>query len=380
MKSGDVPEGVDFADLERQIAYCAYCPKMCRFACPTALVRPSEALHPTGKATILWRLLKGATPVSRDVAEVLYRCTGCMLSRSFCDHEIQVYPPIERARMLALASGTAPNGVQEAMGSVHTWGNPFGGNLAEAFYQEVPPRWVQPEAQVLVFAGCATLEADPGVLAHLAAVLELLRIDTVGFLPPDPTCCGGICLDLGDEEGFRKAAVALVPRLSSAKRILTLCPHCYYTLKARYGWLDSSLANRVEHVTEFLWRFLDRMQPVEGAVPEALLYHDPCYLGRHMGVFDQPRALLRKIVPQGGLLEFPRRGHRAECCGGGGGLPFSFPEEARAIAKRRLAGSPGPSPPAVVSACPWCTMMLREAHPQGVAMDLVTALARSICQ
>ncbi len=379
MKTGHLSDGIDFSDLERQIAYCAYCPKMCRFSCPTAMVRPSEALHPTGKATILWRLLKRAAPVSRDVADVLYRCTGCMLSRSFCDHEIQVYPPIERARALAFASGMAPEGVQGAMRSVHTLGNPFGGNLADAFYHQVPPRWVQPEAQVLVFTGCATLEADPGVLAHLVGVLERLRIDTVGFLPPDPMCCGGICLDLGDQEGFREAAVALVPRLASAKRIVTLCPHCHYTLKTRYAWLDPSLANRVEHVTEFLWRFSHRMQPMEDAAPEAVLYHDPCYLGRYMGVFQHPRDLLGRVLPRGNLLEFPQRAHKAECCGGGGGLPFSFPDEAKAIARRRLASATCPSSTVVVSACPWCTKMLREAQPQGEVMDLVTALARSLC-
>ncbi|MGQ9653064.1 MAG: (Fe-S)-binding protein [Thermodesulfobacteriota bacterium] len=379
MKVGLGSEGIDFSELERQIAYCAYCPKMCRFSCPTALVRPSEAIHPTGKATILWRLLKQAAPVSRDVADVLYRCTGCMLSRSFCDHEIQVYPPIEKARALAFVSGVSPNGVQEAIGSVRTWGNPFGGSLAYAFYQQVPHRWVQPEAQILVFAGCATLEADPSVLADLVAVLEILRMDTVGFLPPDPTCCGGICLDLGDQEGFRKAAAALVPRLASAKRILTLCPHCHYTLKTRYGWLDPSLANRVEHLAQFLWRFSDRMQPIDGAAPEEVLYHDPCYLGRYMGVFQPPRDLLRKILLRGNLQEFPQRAHKAGCCGGGGGLPFSFPEEAEAIASRRLASAPCPSSTVVVSACPWCTKMLRAARPQGGVMDLVSALARSLC-
>lgn len=375
---GSISLPEDWADLERQIGYCAFCPKMCRFSCPTALVHPSEAVHPTGKANLLLRILRGDRPISPEAVEILYRCTGCLLSRTHCDHEIQVYPPLERGRSMAVAQGLAPEGVWSALDSLKSFGNPFGRHLPSVFSEALPPTWVEPNAQVLVFAGCATPAYNPEVLGDLVRLLEGLGVDVVGFLPPEPLCCGGIHLNLGDEEGFRSAARDLYPKLSRAKRILTLCPHCLYTLKAQYTWLDPFFGNRVEHVAQFLLSYTQRF-PTNAAWlgRQGLAYHDPCYLGRYLGLYDPPRELLSKVLRGDGLVEFPRSRERAECCGGGGGLPLTFPKDAQNIARRRLQ-SLRAEDLLITTTCPWCVGLFREVWPHGHVLDLVSVLAQSL--
>jgi heterodisulfide reductase subunit D len=263
------------------------------------------------------------------------------------------------------------------MDFLRIYGNPFGRDLSSVFNDEVPPAWVEPEAQVLVFPGCATPAYNPGVLGDLVRLLEALGIDVVGFLPPEPLCCGRIHLELGDEEGFRRAATLLFRKVWRAKRILTLCPHCLHALKARYDWLDPTLGNRVEHITQFLLAYLPRFQPAAARVLGPLVYHDPCYLARYLGVYDPPRALLQEVLPEDGLLEFPRHRQLAECCGGGGGLPLTFPEDAVAIAGRRLRWLPKQDVP-VATSCPWCVGLFREARPEDRVFDVISVLATAL--
>jgi Fe-S oxidoreductase len=226
---------------------------------------------------------------------------------------------------MAWAEGVAPESVKRALEGWEREGNPFGRDLGRVLREAVPPSLLQPEAQILVLAGCATLALNPGVLGDLARLLGALGLDMVGVLPPEPVCCGGMLLELGDQEGFRRAASALYARISRAKKVLTLCPHCLHTLKSRYGWLDPALGNRVFHISQFLLECLPETLP-PGRSAGRMIYHDPCVLGRHLGLYDPPRALLSRVLADGVPEEYPRKREHAECCGGGGAFPWCIPK------------------------------------------------------
>ena len=380
---------MEWRDMERRIAYCAYCPKMCRFVCPPALENPSEVLHPTGKADLLLRVLKGRTPLTKEAAEVFYQCTGCLSSRTYCDHDIAVYPSLEAARAMVVERGDRsllPEGVLTALDSLAEWGNSFQRDLSGVMSEHVPEERVEPGAQVLVFAGCATLHYDPEVLSALVRILDGLELDFVGFPGNEALCCGGAHLDLGDRAGFQAAAQTLYPKLAAAKTVVTLCPHCAYTFKSEYGRFDPGFSNRIVHVSSFLLGYRDRFPKRAKTGSAPVTYHDPCYLGRYLGIYDDPRRLLQTALPENGVLEFPMNRERAECCGGGGGLPLVFPESAKGIAERRLKAAPETSGP-LLSACPWCVGLFRKAvglfrqdGAEREVTDVVTWIARVLFQ
>jgi Fe-S oxidoreductase len=129
------------------------------------------------------------------------------------------------------------------------------------------------------------------------------------------------------------------------------------------------LAPRVEHTTEFLETFIERL-PVQRKRPRAF-YHDPCYLGRWLGVYEAPRHLARKAVDE--LREFARARAQAECSGGGGLLPLTMPRTADAIADHRLSEMQRSGVATVVTACATCKKRMTR---NGVtAVDIVELLA-----
>jgi Fe-S oxidoreductase len=142
----------------------------------------------------------------------------------------------------------------------------------------------------------------------------------------------------------------------------------------------------VYHITEFLTKYHKQLRPLltmgSKSAPDSLVYHDPCHLGRELGVYDQPRQLL-KLIPNTQLLEFPHNRDLADCCGGGGALPKTFPALTAEIAQRRLADATDTSAHYLLSACPNCKRHFTEAQSgQGgeilEVLDVMEILAKAI--
>ena len=127
-------------DFRREIEYCTYCPKLCRFSCPVAQVECTETVTPTSKMTNLKLVRDGALAFDEEVGDLVYACSGCLVSRTYCEHEIEVYPPYEAARAEAVKSGVAPKAVLEYADNWSKYGNPFGTDLKKVIDQRVPEK------------------------------------------------------------------------------------------------------------------------------------------------------------------------------------------------------------------------------------------------
>jgi Fe-S oxidoreductase len=95
---------------KKQIDYCAYCPKLCRFACPVGQVVERETVTPTGKAVALKLVAESKAEFDREFAELVYLCSGCRITQTYCEHDIDVFPALEKARAEAVKKGVAPAG------------------------------------------------------------------------------------------------------------------------------------------------------------------------------------------------------------------------------------------------------------------------------
>ena len=184
------------------------------------------------------------------------------------------------------------------------------------------------KAEVVFFLGCVGQYREEEASE---AALDLLDHIGVDYTLIEEACCSGVLEDVGH---------AIKPRLANtnterilatgARTLITGCPYCYRTFihKDAYKPLrDSGI--EVLHLSQFLAR-----QDFDVATDKVVTYHDPCDLGRHMGIYEEPRQTIRKIAPN--FVELPNHHADALCCGAGGGVRGAYAKNSLAMARRRL--------------------------------------------
>jgi len=364
------------AAYDREIEYCSYCPKMCRFSCPVARITCSEASTPTGKMTILKLARDGAMDFSQEVAELMYQCSGCLVSRTYCEHRIEVIGAFEAARAIAVEKGLAAKRVLE-FGQLWTrFGNPYGNNLSFKLKELSLGKNLE-KKPALIFAGCTMTHYFPDTIKDLFLVLDLLGFEYEIFTE-DHICCGYPLFATGHWKIFEEHKKWLAEKISGYQTIISACPTCVYFLKTFYqkpGLVD---AEQIQHTTEFMEARLDRIN-LKAGVAKKIVYHDPCHLGRYLGVYDAPRKILDKVT-RNGFTEFAENREQAGCCGGGGGLPLAHPGIARGVSKSKLDEFKELGGEILATACPMCERMFaRTGKERGVLVqDLTSLLAKNL--
>ena len=361
---------------EKEIEYCSYCPKLCRFACPVANFTCSEASTPTGKMTILKLVKDGVLELDQDSAQLLYQCSGCILSRTYCEHQIEVIGAFEAGRSLAVERGLAPARVMEFAGRWQKQGNPYGKDLASTLKQISNGRHLE-NKKVLFFSGCTMTNYFPETIKEILKVLERISPEFQIFAE-EKICCGYPLYTTGHWKVFKEHQSWLAERLGGYDLIISPCPTCVWFLKSQYQESGLIEVGAIKHITELVSENFTQLS-LKGKIKERVLYHDPCHLGRYLGVYQAPRQILQEITEEG-YLEFYENQEQANCCGGGGGLGLSHPEIARGIARARIQEAVELGAEILASACPMCERMLsRPGKEAGIKVkDLCELVAELI--
>jgi Fe-S oxidoreductase len=223
--------------------------------------------------------------------------------------------------------------------------------------------------EYLFFVGCAA-SFDPRTQKIARSIVKILQHAGITFavLGEEEGCTGDPARRIGHEYIFQMLAKQNIETFQNYKvrKILTICPHCFNTLKNEYPALGGQY--EVIHHTELIEKLLrEGRLTLSKAIPATITYHDSCYLGRYNRIFDAPRNILKKI-PGIKLIEMERRRERGMCCGAGGGLMWLEEEPSKrvnelrvkqaqeAFAKARTNGQAQ----LVASACPFCMTMLED--------------------
>jgi Fe-S oxidoreductase len=216
-------------------------------------------------------------------------------------------------------------------------------------------------ADFLYFVGCTSaLTPDiESVALNTARVFNKLNID-FSVLGEHEVCCGSVGMRTGDHEAFNSVAQKNYElfKKSGVKTIVTSCAGCYRTLKLDYADLLKDLEIDVLHTVEFLNRIINEKNIQLKNLGINVTYHDPCHTGRHVGLYEEPREILRKIA---NLTEMKSIKQSANCCGAGGGVKKGFPELALKIAKSRIQEAEETGAEYIVSICPFCFRNLSDA-------------------
>ena len=353
---------------------CVFCPKLCRSACPVSNAEPRETITPWGKMSLAWMAAHGDVPVDASHAAPAWACTGCYACREACDHKNVVADVLLDARTALVREGAAPDGAKRVLAG-------FGKHDAETrdatrkLAADHPG--VRADASEALLIGCGYVRASQPEARD--------AIDATAGLGGEPValvyrCCGLPLLLAGDAGGFVRHARALAASLMGRSRITVVDAGCAMTLRRRYPDAGVELEPQVELLVERAARALGSLQPVAHE-PGPVRWHDPCQLGRGLGVYEAPRAVLGRMLGRA-PDEFDEHREWAACSGAGGLLPSTMPETSRDIAQARIDAHVRAGGGRIVTACASSLISLRRrAAGTGVAVDdLATWLARSVAR
>jgi heterodisulfide reductase subunit D len=290
---------------------------------------------------------------------------------------------IELSRERVVAEHRAPRGTLELDKNTSEFFNVYGEPHNERFakLQSILKK-SSSTAEIAYFVGCTTAYRHPEIALATHSVLARLGIDfTLLTGGQDEVCCGSPLIRAGFTESAKSLATQNVSAIkdSRVKIVLTTCPGCARALKLDYPQLGVHLPKKVKvlHITEFLVKHRKQLAPLmkspfrtkQTTSPLTMTYHDPCHLGRELGIYEPPRQLL-KLIPGSNIMEFTHNREYADCCGGGGALPKTFPDLAEEITRKRLANTPSTSNSYLVSACPNCKLHFTETQNRAKETDL----------
>ncbi|MBW2704358.1 MAG: (Fe-S)-binding protein [Deltaproteobacteria bacterium] len=363
-------------DHKKDLGRCTYCPKLCRFCCPTAEVEHRETVTPWFKMSLAERLRSGQVSADADWAEVFYHCFGCLHCRTHCRHEVDVPGALIQARAICLEENAAPAPVLDLLKRQQSTGNPFGeDDLRKKLHAVVDEDLFVPEAQVVVFAGCQAIQEASRYLLPLQKLIKGLKLDYVGVYDGEQLCCGAPLWQAGDFDGFRAHAEQLRRSLSEARTVICPCPTCAYVLGTVFAQFEVPLSAEVLTLDAFLGPILARRKPAR-RLKGSFTYHDPCYLTRYLDRGKEVRELLALVLEED-LIEPPYHGEDATCCGGGGLVPHILPNVAQGAAELRAGQLAQSGAEKVITACPGCLRQLEGASSASPYLTLEEILLES---
>ncbi len=341
---------------------CVFCPKLSRSACPVSNAEPRETLTPWGKMSMAYFVANGSVPMTESFAEPAWACTGCFACRESCDHKNDVAGTLLAARAALVANHVAPEGARRVIARFASFQERNTRGVRELSRRP----GVRTDAPTTLIVGCTYVHhARPSAEAVVDAACVLADGASLA-----ETCCGLPLLNAGDAAGFAQKARELAREVRGKRRIVVADAGCAHALRVRYPEHGVDVGAEVDVLVELAARNLGRLRTVGRG--EVVRYHDPCHLGRGLGVYEAPRAVLTRVVGRA-PEEFDERRERAACSGGGGALPVTMPDNARAIAARRVAEGSGTT---IVTGCASSLVQLRRAG--ATAEDLGTWIARGV--
>jgi heterodisulfide reductase subunit D len=345
-----------------------------------------ETYSSKGRMLLSRGLLGGELEATDKLVDSLFTCTACGLCYDQVSlKELKVNNAIVRARHEVVERGQGPRESRSLLNNILETGNPIGMNPEDRvlWYEDLAKEYPFEGDGVLYWTGCSTSFRLPNVVEATARVLEEASC-RFGLLGEDEGCCGLILYLLGFWDEARENAIKLTGSLEEkgVKELVTGCAGCYYAFTRVYKRLGVETPFEVRHTSQTMESFLGdgglRPRKLEGRY----VWHDPCDLGRHSGVYEEPRRVL-KSIPGITIKEPPLSGEHALCCGGGGGLMMYDISLAEKVAHAMLVDEISPmGVDGIVTGCPACILNLRhsaqEAGLEIEVLDLSEILLRSL--
>jgi Fe-S oxidoreductase len=345
--------------LEDALYRCTKC-GFCQATCPYYLTTREEWSVARGRLRMARAVIQGTLPLSGSTVRGIYHCFSCRACNVTCPSGVPVDDILIEARADLARQGLLPEPLARMGQTVTATGN-LTGEEAQARRS-----WMQnlesdpPQADrhdTIYFVGCVSslYPQTFGLPQGMARLLKRAGVD-YGVLGGDEVCCGYplYLSGLMDEARAMAQANLRAVREAGARRVVTTCPSCCRTWRTFYPELLGEEHDlEIVHATQWLAEADLSLRPLE----KTLTFHDPCDLGRGLGIYEAPRDFLKRI-PGARVVEMRNNRAEALCCGGGGNMESLDLENSKAVAQMRMEQAVEAGADYVVTACPQCKRTL----------------------
>jgi Fe-S oxidoreductase len=303
----------------------------------------------------------------------VWACTSCGACIDICPVGNEpMLDILDIRRDAVLTQGEFPAELQTAFKGMerqgNPWNNPRGDRFRWAKDMDVPTVDDNPDFDVLYWVGCAP-SYDPRAQLTARAFVKVLQTAGVNFavLGEMENCTGDSARRAGKEDLYQELALTNVETLNEVfankpRRIAVTCPHCFHNIAKEYPQFGGNY--EVVHHTQLIDELIAAGKLPASAHPKQMsnvTFHDPCYLGRHNGVIDEPRAALTNGLGVD-LIEMPRSKKNSFCCGAGGAQFWKEEEHgAKAVNVERYEEAKHTGAEIVAVGCPFCMQMFETA-------------------
>ena len=290
-------------------------------------------------------------------SEEIWRCTTCGKCPQTCPRGVETIEVGVSLRRIASEAGISPASLHTIAVSLGAEGNPLGEERAKrADWAEGLSVKAFTDGTAPLYFPCCYLSYEPRLGKVAAATVNILNRtgEDFGILGSASSCCGESIRKTGDEELFKRLARENIRASidNGVKKILVSSPHCYHTLKNEYS--EFKVNFEVIHISQYLFELINggRLDFTK-EYRKKVAYHDPCYLGRHNGIYNEPRDALKKI-PGLELVEMTDSRENSLCCGGGGGRIWMDTPKGERFSDLRLEQAIEVGAEVLVTSCPYC--------------------------
>jgi len=328
-----------------------------------------DTVCPWNRVTIFsMRKLIRETTFGVSETEEMWRCTTCGRCPQRCPRDVQQIEVMVSLRRMATEYNLFPPSVRPVRAisaNLAAEGNPFGeerktrGDWAEGLSVKA----FTEGAEILYFPGCYP-SYDPRLRKVARATVNILNQAGVdfGILGSKENCCGESIRKTGNEALFKRVARENIKTFieNGVKKILVSSPHCYHTFTNEYP--EFMVNFEVVHISQYLFQLINegRLELTE-EYGKKVTYHDPCYLGRHNGIYDEPREVL-KSIPGLELSEMAESREDSLCCGMGGGRIWMETPMSERFSNLRLEQAIEVGAKVLATCCPYCITQLENSR------------------
>jgi heterodisulfide reductase subunit D len=361
-----------------EIDACTQCGE-CLKHCPVQDVTGNPSVSPPEKIRLFREFIRatdglratlfGPREVDRklleDFTKAVYECTTCGACGQNCPVGIftQRLWPMLRKEMVK--RGLGPIGAQKNMPTVvRRSGNPYDKPAADRYGPWFPENVsIADRAGIGYYAGCTgAYEANPMVRGDVL-VLSAIREPFTMLPPEEEVCCGFPLFITGQHDLLPELVKRLVEgyRAREVKTLVCSCPCCVNIMSRDWpAFYGQPLPFKIRHITQYVADAIGAGTIRFRELKERIIYHDPCYLTRGVGVIDEPRYVLNSI-PGTTVLEFERNRLNSRCCGSGGAARKVFPENAIAMGRLTIDEAVAKKADRLILACPACYAKVNES-------------------
>ncbi len=364
---------------------CNYCYSRCPLSeCGDGFMTEG----PSGITQSLYYAIKWNLKEEEELSRIVSKCTtcnSCVLACKELAAGVPLLDIIESGRALLVERGSGPTETQaETLEHMYERGNSYGENpIKRKEWLKIIGIPEKPESgyNTLLYLGCS-VSYDPELRKIAEALVKIFKHAGVTFsIAYDEPCCGCLAKRLGDLMLFDEISKKNTQYLKKldVKTIITISPHAYNTFLNEYPMNNHP---RVMHYTQFLHDMIQTGKiTFTHSIDKIITYHDPCYLGKHNGIYEEPREVIRSI-PGVKLTEMECNRSLSLCCGGGGGGMWLETEDKKhRPSTKRLKQAKKSGAQILAVACPWCHSMLgEEAKSEPEETIIVTDIAQLVAQ